>query len=70
MERHSGDKGTEARITNVREVAAPETDGNSSEIPAVSQPGISVITMNKDQTLSISHDDNNQICIDTYIGSS
>jgi hypothetical protein len=41
MERHSGDRGTEARITNVREVAAPETDGNSSEIPAVSQPGIS-----------------------------
>lgn len=31
---------TEARIADVREVAAPETDGSSLDIPVVSQPGI------------------------------
>ncbi|KAK2455619.1 switch-associated protein [Trifolium repens] len=31
---------TEARIADVREVAAPETDGSSLDIPVISQPGI------------------------------
>ncbi|XP_004491315.1 uncharacterized protein [Cicer arietinum] len=31
---------TDARIADVREVAAPETDGSSLDIPVVSQPGI------------------------------
>lgn len=31
---------TEATIADVREVAAPETDGSSLDIPVVSQPGI------------------------------